>query len=357
MSEAVGEGPKAGRYARLAVQALTEMVDRENAVVWAEVEAKAADAVWNGFPTRIDPHHLTNARHQLTDQGVVDHEVSATRGGRQVEILVSTSAPKRAVQAAAARKRLLHARYLGWAMGTKRYGEGIVGPGAEKVVHESLMAAAPSGYRVLEPQRGEVRQMFGLPVPGGPLDNGATLQLVDEKGFPAGTVVVPIEVKNRRDWVYPEAPELHQLLSKAAALQRAQPNLRFAPVLVCRRAQYTTFRMARALGFYVVALRRQFLLPRPDVDPDKVDEVCRELGYDLEVRDEAFPYLVRQFTDTFPGVAARTAERWARNGPALEELFSEIRREDRQRRRSDLMDLLRSEAEELADEGDDQGGW
>lgn len=88
-----------------------------------------------------------------------------------------------------------------------------------------------------------------------------------------------------------------------------------------------------------------------------MDEVCRELGYDLEVRDEAFPYLVRQFTDTFPGVAARTAERWARNGPALEELFSEIRREDRQRRRSDLMDLLRSEAEELADEGDDQGGW
>lgn len=29
MSEAVGEGPKAGRYARLAVQALTEMVDRD----------------------------------------------------------------------------------------------------------------------------------------------------------------------------------------------------------------------------------------------------------------------------------------------------------------------------------------
>jgi hypothetical protein len=149
-----------------------------------------------------------------------------------VEILFSPSAPKRAVQTAAARKRLLHARYLGWAMGTKRYGAGIVGPGAEKVVHESLMAAAPSGYRLFEPQRGEVRQMFGAPVPGGPLDNGATLQLVDDKGFPAGSVVVPIEVKNRRDWVYPEAPELHQLLSKAAALAARIPR---PPVRACAR--------------------------------------------------------------------------------------------------------------------------
>jgi hypothetical protein len=115
--------------------------------------------------------------------------------------------------------------------------------------------------------------------------------------------------------------------------------------------------MAKAVGLYVVALCRQFLLPRPDVDPNKVDEVRRELGYDLEVRDAAYPALVRQLTDTFPGVAARTAERWARHGPALEELFGEIRREERQRRRSDLMDLLRYEATQLADGGDDQGGW
>ncbi len=199
--------------------------------------------------------------------------------------------------------------------------------------------------------------MFGEDVPGGPLDNGATLQLVDEKGFPTGSVVVPIEVKNRRDWIYPEAPELHQLLSKAAALQRTYPHLRFAPVLVCRRAQYTTFVMAKALGFYVVALCRQFLLPTPDVPQEKVDEVCQELGYDLEMRDVEFPRLVRQLTDTFPRFAARTAERWARNGPALEELFTEIRKEGRQQRRSELMGVLRDEASELAGADQEQGGW
>lgn len=134
---------------------------------------------------------------------------------------------------------------------------------------------------------------------------------------PAGAVVVPIEVKNLRDWIYPEAPELHQLLSKAARLQSAHPDLRIAPVLVCRRAHYTTFKMARTLGFYVVDLRRQFLLPSSDLDQARVDEVRAELGYDLEESEEPFPLLVAHFTTHFPPVAVRTAERWARSQAAL----------------------------------------
>lgn len=351
-----GEGhTKADRYARWAVQALEEMVASEHAVVWPEVEAKAADRAWGQVGGHIDPHHLTNARHQLTSRGVIDSEIRATRGGRSIEVLMSPSGPKRAVQAAAARKRLLHARYLGWAMGTKRYGGGFVGPGGEAVVHQSLLAAASSGYRVFEPERGEVRRLFDEPVPGGPLDNGALLQLVDDHGFPTGTVVVPIEVKNLRDWIYPEAPELHQLLSKAAQLQRAHPDLPFAPVLVCRKAQHTTFRMAKALGFYVVDLRRQFLLPASDLTESRVGEVRKELGYDLEVQAGSFPLLVRHFTTYLPSVATRTAQRWARNGPALEQLFTALRTERSQR--AELMDLLRRQVAELAGEDEASGGW
>lgn len=346
-------GP-ARQYARWAAQAVEEIVTSEHAVVWTEVEAKAADRVWATIPGHVDPHHLTNARHDLASRGVIASDSGVTRGGRVIEVLVSPSGPKRAVHAAAGRKRLLHARYLGWATGTKRHGQGLVGPGGERVVHESLREAAPSGYRLYEPKLGEVRRLFGQPVPGGPLDNGALLQLVD-RDCPAGAVVVPIEVKNLRAWIYPEAAELHQLLSKAARLQSARPDLQFAPVLVCRRAHYTTFKMAKALGFYVIDLRRQFLLAASGVDQTRVSEVRAELGYDLEVSDGPFPPLIAHFTTHFPSVAARTAERWARSGPALEQLFTALRTP--RTRRAKLMDHLRQEAAELADQDEHPGGW
>lgn len=87
-------------YDRWAVHAAEEMVAIEHAMVWAEVEAKAADQAWGSLPRHIDPHHLTNARHQLPSRGVIVPDVGATRGGRAIEVLISAAGPKRATQTA-----------------------------------------------------------------------------------------------------------------------------------------------------------------------------------------------------------------------------------------------------------------
>ncbi|MER5917830.1 hypothetical protein ABT124_48000 [Streptomyces sp. NPDC001982] len=152
---------------------------------------------------------------------------------------------QRAVTAAAARKRLLQARYLGWASGTKSGGTGVIGPALESVVHASLVQVAPHGYRLVRPEGGgDISQLLGAPVPIGPLDNAALLTVLDHQTFrPTGTYWTLIEAKNLRLCIYPIHPELHQLLAKSASLQVANPGVSFVPVLVCRRAHYLTFRM------------------------------------------------------------------------------------------------------------------
>lgn len=253
---------------------------------------------------------------------------------------------REAIRVAAARKRLLQARYMGWALGTPSQ-PGVIGPWGEHVVHEAFKAAAVHGYLLVNPEGGHVTTLFGARVPGGPIDNVAQLQVLDSLGRPAGTVVVLVEVKNVRGWVYPESPELFQLLDKAAQLQLANPDLSFLPLLVCRRAQQTTFYAAHDLGFLVVDLQAQFLPPIARIDRSRLEEVRRELGYlDLAVGDVAPEVLVRRLSETLRAQASKFAAQWRLTSAAAAPLFGELRKETlagtpRRRRVNALRDIAR----------------
>jgi hypothetical protein len=229
------------------------------------------------------------------------------------------------VQDAAARKRLLQTRFVTWASGSAATGTGVIGKAGEQVVHAALTAAAPYGYRLINPVGGEARVLLGSPVPGGPLDNAAFLTTMDSAQLiPTGQYVALIEVKNIREWIYPPAPELHQLLDKAARLQQNHPDRHFLPVLVCRRQHTLTAHMAEHLGFYVIATKRQYV-PASLAGPD-LDAVRTGLGYDLEPWDErAPPAMVRHFSTTLQGVADRTASRWHNSAVALADHFAALR--------------------------------
>jgi hypothetical protein len=74
--------------------------------------------------------------------------------------LVNRSGRARAFEDAAARKRLLYARYLNWS--GQYYGRA-----GERVVHASLsIAASQAGYRLFNPRQGQVSTIFGKRVPG-----------------------------------------------------------------------------------------------------------------------------------------------------------------------------------------------
>lgn len=265
-------------YVQQARQGLLELLEQEHAAFWAEVQAKIADELWPTLPNPVDPHHLTTVRRQLIEEGVIEPVSAPTRGGGIETVLAFTDRADRpggvrAFENAASRKRLLAARYHSWGRSLPGH-PNVLGPAGERVVHSTLLAAAPGRYTLLPAAAsGEVAHMFGKPVPGGSLDNAAYLTLTDALGRPTGVVTVLIEVKNVRHWIYPDSAELYDLLDKAARLQFANTGHPFVPVLVCRRAHPTTFEMALQLGFFVIATRAQFLLNVKGVNPSHVQQV------------------------------------------------------------------------------------
>jgi hypothetical protein len=188
----------------------------------------------------------------LIDANVIETSMATTRGGRVVPVIVPTDQRlrKRAVADAAGRKRLLQTRFLIWASGSAGIGTGVVGKAGEAAVHAGLTAAAPYGYRLVNPATGQVTRLLDQDLTFGSLDNAAFLTTVDQLRFvPTGQYIVLVEVKNIRSWIYRSTAELYQLLHKAARLQVDHPDQRFLPVLICGRAKYMVRRRSMSSFF------------------------------------------------------------------------------------------------------------
>ena len=259
-------------YDYLGRKAVLELLDRELAAAGMEIDARLAEDVWPSVGIPIQPIHLSNALTELVRQGQIIVTTESTRGGRALDIYQAVGGRRAtAIAKAAARKRLLLARYLGWSQGSPAR-PGLIGPAGERVVHEALVHSGT--YRLVRPEGGNVSQFLGQQMQGR-LDDAAILTPIDN-GLPGPPIAIPIEVKNQRDWIHPTSQEPFQLLDKAATLQAAQPGVPILPVLVTRRAHTTAFKMAKQMGFFIVETRRQYISP---VDPDALNEVRAELGF------------------------------------------------------------------------------
>jgi hypothetical protein len=324
--------------------AIPDLLEREHAVVWPEVEAKLADRQHNA----IDPDVLTKARQELEGEALIESTLGPTRGGRQVAVwhFRDLSGRRTTFDAAAGRKRLLYARFQSWNASSRRYPQGLIGAAGEIVFHESLLEATPYGYNPLHRKRAQVNSFFGGPVEGGPLDSAAFLQVLED-GRPA-VIALPVEVKNIRHWLYPESSELFQVLYKGARLQSAHPDYRFVPVVVSRRRAYYTWEMGKELGYLPIQTRAQFLLPRAEVDRHHFDQVKKELGYtDLVLTEKAHPGTVAALRDYLPKHAFQLSERWKVCGPPLADHFDVLRTYVAPDDRRSLMAGLRAAASGL----------
>jgi len=279
----------------MASAAIIDLLQKEHAVLWAEAQAKISDSRWPTLPTTIDPHHMTTARAQLLGRQI-ETRTARTKGGHEVAVLHLRDTDKiaTAIDTAAARRRALMATLQSWLTPRSGYPLGFVGAAGERVAQRSLLAAAPYGLRVERPEGGEVRRLLSEEVEGGPLDSVAWAQTTTETGAPAEVVLCPIEVKNIRHWVYPNARELHQLLHKAALLQQRHEELHICPVLITRKKSFSTNAMSRELGFRTLDVNRQFVLPVSEVDREALGAMQQELGFtDLIAHDDQDPGLVR----------------------------------------------------------------
>lgn len=322
-------------YVLLGEDAILELLGEEHAVLRREIEAKISDRVWRGMPNPIYPHNLTVALRRLQgrepghDQRI-EFTKEETRGGSRVGCYHLANPRARRiltkVDRASARKRLLYARYRGWGKAQDQYPSGLIGPAGERVVRSTFRAVADQGFTRTGRDSIEVPDLLGVDLRSlGTLDDARHLVVEDERGRPL-PITVPVEVKNRRAWIYPRFDGLFQLLHKAAIVQRENPDALICPVLISRRRSYKALAMGIDLGFYAIQARRQYLLPLARIEVAQLEEVRRELEFsDLRKKDDADDRLGGIFVSSLKRDALLTAQRWQQVAPVLVDEFEHLR--------------------------------
>lgn len=332
---------------------LLELLAEHLALVKPEALARLGEGYHRGDTRNIDPHITGIALGELeAARKIVIESPQPTRGGARVATIQPADQRKRttAISAAASRKRLLYARYLGWASGTQRSPHGLIGPAGEQAVRRAIIDS--TALQPASPGAGPVSEILNVKLNGAADSGGFMNPLI--RGIPQPPVTVLIEVKSIREWIYPDASELFQVLHKCLLLKRVHPDVPVVPILICRRAHKTAFFMAKQLGFIIIEMAAQFV--GPTVTEDQLLQVRNELSFDdlylgtgpsLPVRDRLRAHLgpyLQQFSDTWTGTAL---------DPDIPDLLSRLRNKLSRVERLTLMNELRNTNRANGN----RGGW
>ncbi|KAA6460177.1 hypothetical protein DYQ86_14105 [Acidobacteria bacterium AB60] len=124
-----------------------------------------------------------------------------------------------------------------------------------------------------------------------------------------------IEIKNTREWIYPDKAIVTELLRKCLQID-------VVPVLVARRIHYTTFSVLNACG----AIVHQFYNQRyPNAEAALAAEVRdkNKLGYfDVRIGNEPDERLLRFFGSSIPLVAEESREKFDERKELIDEYVS-----------------------------------
>lgn len=339
-------------YVERAAAAIERTLDEHHAVVHPELEARIAEGEYSDSKNNINPHHITTALRDLGSAGRIIWDRTAARGGQVIATIQPADQRRRTtkIDVAAARKRLLIARYNGWAQGSRRHPRGLVGPAGETAARAAILRSG--SLQPAHPEAGEVSNLLGVSLPGAVDSAGFMVPFTG--GLPGTPVTVLVEVKNIRSWIYPTAGELYQVLHKASALQIARPDQQIVPILVCRKAHPTTFYMASQLGFVVIDMGRQFVAET--VGDGELLEVRNELHFhDLSHLDGPSVRVRDRFQKVLPQHCVKFASTWRSTCevPEFVTLFEQLRYTADQQTRNNLVAQLRQTAADRSK----PGGW
>jgi hypothetical protein len=224
---------------RIATKRLLSVLGRHGAAIARTLEQKISDA--GPFNQRIDPHILIPIRNQLVDGGLIS---KIREHGRYWFALPDT--PSHAVSARIEEQaKVLHLT------SDNRFMHRI-GDALEIAVFRALRTTSElnslGGFRRLTdkltvgpPKKEEPPSIFG----GKELSGNRRFDFLVGTDQWAG-----IECKNIREWLYPDRPEIKQMLSKAVELD-------MPPILIGRRIPYVTRRLLQAAGALVWETRNQ----------------------------------------------------------------------------------------------------
>lgn len=121
-----------------------------------------------------------------------------------------------------------------------------------------------------------------------------------------------IEIKNTREWVYPDKDIVTQLLRKCVQID-------VVPVLMARRIHYTAFTILNACGAVIHQFYNQMY---PSADTALAEKVRDKhmLGYfDVRTGNTPDARLLKFFADSLPSVAQRSREKLNNRKGLIEE--------------------------------------
>lgn len=267
-------------------EALLDLLSERLVIPWHEAEARISHHGWNGFPL-VQPLQLTAARRSLADSGEIVVERSETNPPVTTVRLPYLKGKKRTMERLRGERRKLYRKYLSWASDTA-----LCGRHAEAVVFESAKGVASEAALWVPPQKvGTITEVLGHSIAPRTLD---VLIFALDPETVARPVAIGVEVKNVHSWIYPWAPELWELLVKAATL--ADQGASILPVLVCPRASWQTWQFAQDCGFFTIQLGRQIF--NPTVPAEEFDHVAAEFQLVIERHGGPDPHVQSFLTKT-----------------------------------------------------------
>jgi len=256
------------------------------------LEQKISDA--GPTPQRVHPHLLTRSRSQLQQEGRLITRLDSQR--REWHHLSSTDSAvvERRFQELSAVHALTEAREFTLRMGqTAEIAvlKALRGTHSQFIGHfedldehdDSLL------FRKHDPDA-----VNGKLIQGGRLD----YVVFHPEAGPLG-----IEVKNIREWIYPDRSIMRALLEKCIQIDAV-------PVIVARRISYSTFSVLTECGVLVHQFYNQLY---PNADQTLAAQVRQKLSlgyFDVRVGNEPDERMLRFFRSSLPSVAKRARERF-----------------------------------------------
>ena len=255
------------------------------------LEQKISDGGPN--PQRIDPHLLTKSRLELLGRGVL---LTRKEGNTQWHCLDESD--KTFVEERFTELRALHSRT------ERREFTDRMGDTAEIAVMKAMQRNRLhffGHFTDLNEHEDNRRYMkhdpdyfSGMAINDGKLD----YILVNRDAGGMG-----IEIKNTREWIYPEKQIITDLLRKCLQID-------VVPVLVARRIHYTTFSVLNACGAVIHQFYNQ-LYPYAEADLAALVRDKNKMGYsDVRVGNEPDTRMLRFFGNSIPFVAAASREKF-----------------------------------------------
>jgi hypothetical protein len=314
--------PKELQRLELAKKRIRSVLGRHIIASHRTLEQKIADA--GPSNQRINPHVLSNALHELGTTGEV-LELKEANGSW----LYLRNAPADLMQTRLAEQLALW-RLTQDARLTLRIGQTL-----EIAVYRAMLPQRSYNFlgAYLDLQDHDDKTLYRKEEPPSVLDgNSMGNRRFDFVLSTPAAGWAGIEVKNKREWMYPGNKDIRELLAKALTVDAV-------PVLIARRIPFVTFRLLSPCGFIIHQTYNQLF---PQSESALVAQLREKtlLGYhDIRVGNDPDArlkkFLVTNLPKILPAARARFEEHrdlldaYARGSMPYEEFAARVRRRQR----------------------------